>query len=112
HHGYPRASSSVSTARSRHIVLARRTRSHYRNMVVKRFKVTLVCLASAFQGAARFHTGRTQMFREDPAMTLRKTRFLSTAAVITVGGLALAGCSGGGGGGDGYDPDEEITLNF
>lgn len=43
---------------------------------------------------------------------LRKTRILSTAAVIAVGGLALAGCSGGGGGGDGYDPDEEITLNF
>ncbi|MGO1267234.1 MAG: ABC transporter substrate-binding protein [Microbacterium gubbeenense] len=44
---------------------------------------------------------------------LRKTRYLKAAAVIAVGGLALAGCSGGdGGSSDGYDPEEEITLNF
>ncbi|WP_105566484.1 ABC transporter substrate-binding protein [Microbacterium halophytorum] len=41
---------------------------------------------------------------------LRTTRLLSAVAGTAIAGLALAGCSGGGS--DGYDPDEEITLNF
>ncbi|HLS93628.1 MAG TPA: ABC transporter substrate-binding protein [Microbacterium sp.] len=43
---------------------------------------------------------------------LRTTKFLAATAVTVAGGLALAGCSTGGGAGDGYDPEEEITLNF
>lgn len=43
---------------------------------------------------------------------LRKTKLLSVATIATVGGLALAGCSSDGSAGDGYDPEEEITLNF
>ncbi|WP_156759204.1 ABC transporter substrate-binding protein [Microbacterium karelineae] len=43
----------------------------------------------------------------------RKTTFLAAAAVTVAGGLVLTSCSGGSdGGSDGYDPDEEITLDF
>ncbi|WP_110589479.1 ABC transporter substrate-binding protein [Microbacterium suaedae] len=43
----------------------------------------------------------------------RKTTFLAAAAVTVAGGLVLTSCSGGAeGGSDGYDPEEEITLNF